>query len=153
MTTYWSQNEPRVPAEAPQPVAGPMIGVDPHIQDVSPLSDPFGSGLLGSSAAPLMYRRPPSPGGHDIGGSSGAAESPLDLSSVHEVVGAATGGSEDGESGGEEAPPKQSIPGAPDPVRQGIYSGPGGNLFHARQAPDGTTVVSHVGAPGDGLVP
>src|SRR5690349_21378945 len=78
--------QPRVAPEAGiRPIAGETIGANAHVADVSPLSDPFHAGLLGNSAAPLFNRSAPHPG--SVGGAISSEESPLDLTSVNEVVG------------------------------------------------------------------
>ena len=133
--------QPRVaPEPGVPPVAGPLIGTNPYIHEVSPHSDPFGSGMLGSSAAPLLNRSPHPGGYYSSGGGIGGESSPLDLDAVHGAVSDAQAGA----SGDpikaaddfardriQQHEERQPYPGAADPPSQGVYN-VGGRLTHIR---------------------
>ena len=139
MSTYQPQNEPRVNAAAPMPVAGDLNVADPHVSDVSPLSDPFGSGILGHSAAPLYSGGHHGGGGGIVGGDVGAHGSPLE--GIEGQVSEAIEGNPSGEYPPlkEEAPAtapargtdEQLIRSDAQPVQRGIFN-VGGRMVHLR---------------------
>jgi hypothetical protein len=130
------------------------ILADPHVANVSPLSDPFHAGLLPSQTAALLA---PGRSHHGPGQlpDAGPVEGPdVDVrGQLGEVLGES--GSED--SGVQESVPRQLIASDADPVRHGIFTGSDGAMYHIRPATipgtGGSTIRyggSQFGTSGDG---